>query len=335
MFSADFVLDVLDHVPDAIVDGGWAIDAIVGRVTRVHDDLDLVVPLARAADIVEALRPLGFTERLDEPPARIVLSTPYDQRVDLHVVTPTERGMVQAVPGGGRFTYALHAEGTIHGRTVRCLSPGVQVVTHSQYEPDEQDIADVSALASASGESLPPPYVRPIGDEPVRQAKASDAAAVCVVRHRAWKATYTGLMPQPVLDAMDLGATYAAWWPALRMPVSRRHSALVAGQPGTVVGFAVTSPTRDRDLDPAVTGDLNLLYIDPTAKGLGIGKRLLQAAIATLHDNGFTDLRLWTVQGNSHARSFYERNGWWHDGAAKTVEQPEGSYVEVRYRHSP
>ncbi|MDX6551893.1 MAG: Aminoglycoside-2-adenylyltransferase, partial [Gaiellales bacterium] len=52
MFSADFVLDVLDHVPDAIVEGGWGIDALVGRVTRAHDALDLVVPLARADAIV-------------------------------------------------------------------------------------------------------------------------------------------------------------------------------------------------------------------------------------------------------------------------------------------
>src|SRR3954468_2232104 len=102
MFSADFVLDVLDCAPDAIVDGGWGIDALIGRVTRVHDDLDLVVPIAHVEELIDALRPLGFIERVDEPPARIVLSTLYDQRVDLHVVTPTERGMVQEVDGGGR-----------------------------------------------------------------------------------------------------------------------------------------------------------------------------------------------------------------------------------------
>src|SRR4051812_22081793 len=158
MFSADFVIDVLDRVPDAIVDGGWGIDALIGRTTRVHDDLDLVLPAARVDDAVERLRPLGFTDRRDEPPARVVLATPYDQRVDIHVVTPTERGMVQEIPGGGRFTYALHGEGTILGRTVRCLSPGMQIVTHSGYEPDEQDLADIRALASATGEALPPPY---------------------------------------------------------------------------------------------------------------------------------------------------------------------------------
>jgi GNAT superfamily N-acetyltransferase len=334
MFSADFVLDVLEHVPDAIVDGGWGIDALIGRVTRVHDDLDLVVPITRADAIVDALRPLGFTERLDEPPARIVLSTPYDQRVDLHVVTPTGRGMVQEVGDGRRFTYSLHAEGTIHGRTVRCLSSGIQVVTHSQYEPDAQDIADIQLLSSATGESLPPPYVTVTGREPIRPATAIDAAAFCAVRHRSWQAAYAGVMPQAVLDAMDLGATYAGWWPFLRLPPTRRHSALVAGKPGTVVGIAVSGPARDDDLNPAVTGTLDLLYVDPTAKGLGLGKRLLRAAIAKMRENGFEDLRLWVLQGNEHARSFYERNGWWHDGATKTDVQPGGAIVEVRYRLS-
>jgi GNAT superfamily N-acetyltransferase len=332
MFSADFVLDVLDQVPDAVVDGGWAIDAVVGKVTRVHDDLDLVIPIARLEDVVAKLRPLGFTERLDEAPARVVLSTPYDQRVDLHIVTPTERGMVQEIPGGGRFTYALHGEGTILGRTVRCLSPGMQVVTHSGYEPDDQDVADIRALAAATGESLPPPYIEVTGREPLREATAADTAAFCAVRHRSWKAAYTGVMPESVLRAMDLGASYAGWWPYLRLRPSRRHSAIVAGRTGTVVGLTVTGPCRDDDVDRDVTGELALLYVDPLAKGRRIGKRLLDGAVAKLRDNGFTDLRLWVLQANGHARSFYERNGWWHDGGIKTADMPGGSVVEVRYR---
>ena len=63
MFSADFVLDVLDHVPDGIVDGGWGIDALIGRVTRVHDDLDLVIPIGRI-DAVVAVRRRSITAAL-------------------------------------------------------------------------------------------------------------------------------------------------------------------------------------------------------------------------------------------------------------------------------
>ncbi len=45
--SADDVVDVLDRLAaariDAAVAGGWAVDALVGRVTREHGDLDLAV----------------------------------------------------------------------------------------------------------------------------------------------------------------------------------------------------------------------------------------------------------------------------------------------------
>jgi lincosamide nucleotidyltransferase A/C/D/E len=334
MFSADFVIDVLDCIPDAILDGGWGIDALIGRVTREHDDLDLVIPKARADAVADALRPLGFDKRLDEPPARIVLSTPYDQRVDLHVVTPSERGMVQEVEGGRRFTYALHAEGKILGRSVRCLSSGMQVVTHSQYEPDDQDRADLLALAAATGESLPPPYVTPSGDEPIRPATALDTAAFCAVRHRAWNTAYAGLMPQSVLDALDLGAAYTNWWPFLRLPPTRRHGALVAGRPGSVVGLAVMGPSRDDDVNHQQTGEINLLYVDPLAKGLGLGHRLLVEATTWLREHDFSDLRLWTLQENSGARSFYERHGWWHDGGVRTETMPGGSFVDVRYQLS-
>ena len=48
VMSAEQVVHVLDSLQEAgvtaWVDGGWAIDALVGEQTREHDDLDLVVP---------------------------------------------------------------------------------------------------------------------------------------------------------------------------------------------------------------------------------------------------------------------------------------------------
>jgi GNAT superfamily N-acetyltransferase len=170
------------------------------------------------------------------------------------------------------------------------------------------------------------------GDEPIRPATANDAAAFCAVRHRSWKVGYAGVMPQAVLDALDPGAAYSGWWPFLRLPPTRRHGALVAGKPGAVVGLAVMGPSRDADLDSAVTGEINLLYVDPLAMGLGVGHRLLEAATQWLRQKEFTDLRLWVLQGNAHARSFYERHGWWHDGSIRTESQPAGSWQDVRYQ---
>ena len=139
-------------------------------------------------------------------------------------------------------------------------------------------------------------------------------------------------MPQAVLDAMDIGAAYSGWWPFLRLPPTRRHGAIVAGRPGTVVGLAVMGPSRDVDLDAQPVGEINLLYVDPSANGFGIGHRLLEAATAWLRAHGFVDLRLWTLQGNSNARAFYERHGWWHDGGIRTEKEPQGSWESVRYQ---
>jgi len=103
MFSADRVLEVLERAPDAVVDGGWGVDALLGSQTRAHDDLDLVVPLEECDSLVAVLAPLGFEVQLDERPSRLVVSAD-GARVDLHLVSSAEFGMVQALPGGRQFT---------------------------------------------------------------------------------------------------------------------------------------------------------------------------------------------------------------------------------------
>src|SRR4051812_50057019 len=45
---------------DVWLEGGWGIDALLGRQTREHDDLDVIVPLDRLAELEEALRGLGY-----------------------------------------------------------------------------------------------------------------------------------------------------------------------------------------------------------------------------------------------------------------------------------
>ena len=38
------------------------------------------------------------------------------------------------------------------------------------------------------------------------------------------------------------------------------------------------------------------------------------------------------LQSNAHARSFYEHDGWWTDGATRVEDMPGGAIVEVRYQ---
>ena len=330
MFSADRVLQVLSRVPDAVVDGGWGVDALVGVETRPHGDLDLVVALERCDAIIDSLRADGFDVELDERPTRVVVAAG-DDHVDLHLVTRSEFGMTQTLPGGRRFTYVLDdTVGTIAGEAVRCLSAPMQILTHAGYEPDADDRADMAVVAAHSSEALPPPYVE-LDDVVVRPASLSDLTALVVVRRRSWVAAYTGRMPQGVIDAMDLGETWLGWSTTLRVPPLPSFRVAVAGDVGAVHGFSVVSACREDDAADDV-GELRLLYVDPSAWNARVGTALLTHAVDSLRDAGFVELRLWTLQQNDRARAFYERFGWKADGATQTVEHPAGSYVEVRYR---
>lgn len=158
------ILDSLENARvDAWVDGGWGVDALLGRQTRPHDDLDLVVALDRAATIQEVLGKQGFALAEDQLPVRFVLAQAELGRVDFHTVTfDREGGGVQAQPTGKPFRYPPEGfvAGAIAGRSVRCVSADVQVLCHLGYEPKEKDGRDVLALHRAFGSPLPAVYER-------------------------------------------------------------------------------------------------------------------------------------------------------------------------------
>jgi lincosamide nucleotidyltransferase A/C/D/E len=332
MFDAYLVHAVLDAVPDAVVDGGWGVDALVGRQTREHDDLDLVIRSEQAASVIESLASLGFTDTMDDRPARVVASRSDGRHVDLHLVEQTPSGTTQRLGGGRQFTYFLdRTTGTIGGREVRCLSPEMQLLTHTGYEPDDDDSADVAHVAGVSGLALPPPYapVLPEGSAvSAREATVADVPAVCIVRQRSWRAAYASLMPQPVIDAIDLGTMWSAWRAAVRRPPSRSTRLFVAGPPGEVHSYTFVRPADGS----SEAGQVSAVYSDPTAWGTPSGWAAFSTGVEFLHAHGFTDLSLWMLKGNERAGRFYERAGWTADGEEQTTETASGSYVEVRYR---
>lgn len=154
------VIDTLDREDiDVWVDGGWGVDALLGRQTREHDDLDLVAELRHADRIIELLQGLGYELVEGGPPKSFVMVDRLGRQVDIHpVVFDEQGGGVYQMEGDRVWVYpaqGFSGRGNVHGRPVRCLSPEVQVIVHAGYELAEKDYRELYLLRERFDIQLP------------------------------------------------------------------------------------------------------------------------------------------------------------------------------------
>ncbi len=147
------------------LDGGWGVDALLGRQSRSHADVDIVV-VAEDVDplLLDVLAPLHFTIADDVRPTRLVLRDHAGRQIDLHPidVDPTDGTGWQrrAAPDGSDAAYPAAELGTgeIEGRPVPCIGPGLQLAHHTGYVPTAKDRSDVAALCETFGFEMPSGY---------------------------------------------------------------------------------------------------------------------------------------------------------------------------------
>ncbi len=145
------------------IDGGWAVDAVLGQQTREHGDLDIAVE-ARFLDRLRAvLAREGFQEvpKEDSRPWNFVLGNDAGLEVDVHAFVFDENGDgVYGPPENGDYyrAEALTGEGVIAGQRVRCISPEWLVRFRAGYPPREKDFHDVAELCGRFGIEPPPEY---------------------------------------------------------------------------------------------------------------------------------------------------------------------------------
>lgn len=134
--------------------GGWGIDALLGRQTREHRDLDLLHRRDQEEAVLEALEALGYRETLDLRPVRFVLSDG-ESELDLHplVFAPDGSATQEADDDGAVFPYPADCfvTGHIEGIEVPCVSVAQQVFFHQGYVPQPHDLADMRHLREVFG----------------------------------------------------------------------------------------------------------------------------------------------------------------------------------------
>jgi len=155
--EVDEVLTVLATLAEAgcrtWVAGGWGVDALVGRQTRAHRDLDLALDATGLDAALARLAALGYLAQTDWLPVRLELHRPGHGWVDVHPVVFDATGAgIQAGLEGTAFHYpsACFRDGRIGGTAVGCLSAEQQRAFHQGYELRAVDHHDLALLAGLS-----------------------------------------------------------------------------------------------------------------------------------------------------------------------------------------
>ena len=131
------------------LEGGWGVDALVGRQTRVHRDLDVDLDTRCEEPALAALAEMGYSVETDWRPNRVELHAPGRGRVDLHPLLLDEDGSARqaALDGGFHiFPRSFFVTGSLAGMPVPCVSVAAQRLFRTGYNLRVIDRHDVAVL---------------------------------------------------------------------------------------------------------------------------------------------------------------------------------------------
>ncbi|MDG4820994.1 GNAT family N-acetyltransferase [Asanoa sp. WMMD1127] len=161
----------------------------------------------------------------------------------------------------------------------------------------------------------------------LRLAQATDIDAIGALHYDSRIAAYRDFVPIAGLRGLA-PESLAAWWRERFAYEAETHRLTVAESDGRLVGFSYVGPEEEHE---AGVGQLYAIHLDPAAQGRGFGRRLMSDALATIDRNGWRRAVLWVLEGNAHARRFYERGGWRPDGREREELMGAAPTRQLRY----
>jgi len=150
----------------------------------------------------------------------------------------------------------------------------------------------------------------PGGEARIRDARVEDARGITEIHVRGWQSAYRGILPQALLDALDVEERTASRREALLEPRWPDTANWVIEVAGRIVGWASSGRARNEDLDEVMCRELYAIYLDPDEIGNGHGRALMERALEDACARGCTEMTMWVLVGNERAQRFYRAAGF-------------------------
>ena len=143
-----------------------------------------------------------------------------------------------------------------------------------------------------------------------RWSRDADSAALAALHRDTWRYAYAGIIPGITIERM-VARRGPGWWHGLH---GVQGGALVLDLDGEVVGYATLGPNRTPGrtsgrMPKRPGGEIYELYLRPECQGVGLGRRLFDAARARLAGTGLAGTIVWSLADNAIGCRFYRAMG--------------------------
>ena len=139
----------------------------------------------------------------------------------------------------------------------------------------------------------------------IRKAIEGDIPGIRMCYLRSWRAAYNGFLQPDVLDEEAQRREDFDWSRGIALETATVRVAVDSDN--RVIGVM----QADEDLPPPRDlPEIDMLYVEPSAWGSQVARRLLEAGLDWISRRGHTQARLRVVEVHNRARRFYEREGW-------------------------
>jgi ribosomal protein S18 acetylase RimI-like enzyme len=136
----------------------------------------------------------------------------------------------------------------------------------------------------------------------IRTATRDDIPGLALVHVQSWLETYTGLVPQEILDAITLESRVAQWERTFDQP----HGIFVALEDDQVVGFASCGAAQDF---LQADGELYTLYLLNSHQHRGLERALWNVVLEFGQARKWESMVVWVLESNILAQGFYKHFG--------------------------